>query len=121
MTLWSLHCFKGLLGEAPMMRPDKTHRDEAVLVEALHDDEALLDEALHGEAPLGEAHRDEALVSEALHDDHMRPRMTRPCVAWSCSVKLSMKMSPCSSKLSTMMRPSLARPGMARPHSAKLA
>ena len=68
---------EALLGEA--------HRDEALLVEALHGDEALLDEALHGEAPLGEAHRDEALVSEALHDDHMRPRMTRPCVAWSCS------------------------------------
>ena len=52
-----------------MMRPDKTHRDEAVLVEALHDHEALQDEALHGEALLGEAHRDEALLSEALHDD----------------------------------------------------
>ena len=78
---------------SPMMRPDKTHRDEAVLVEALHndanvqiealngeallgevrhDDEALQDEALHGEALLGEAHHDEALLVEALLDEALR-------------------------------------------------
>ncbi len=90
----------------------KPLNDEALFGEIVRDDEALQDEARHGKALLGEAHRDEAMLGEGLHDDEaLQDEAVHG--ARLCSVQLSTT-RPCSSKLSTTMRPCKTRPCMAQ-------